>query len=230
MRLIDEMYLVAPGYGSRKMTEELKNNGEIVNRKKVQRLMRLMGLEVKYPKPRTTFSNKEHYKYPYLLKNLTITKPNQVWGTDITYIPMEKHFVYLVAIIDLYSRYVLSWEISENLESDFCIKALTAAFKNYGTPKIINSDQGTQYTSIAYTEIVKNHGVSISMSGRGRCWDNIFVERLWRSLKQEEVYLKCYETKVEAVNNINDYFYFYNNRRLHQSLKYKTPAFVYYNQ
>lgn len=229
MRIIDEVYLIAPGYGSRKMTEELKNNGEIVNRKKVQRLMRLMGLEAKYPKPRTTFSNKEHYKYPYLLKNLIITKPNQVWGTDITYIPMERQFVYLVAIIDLYSRYVLSWEISENLESDFCINALSKALKNYAAPEIINSDQGVQFTSIAYTELVKSHGISISMCGRGRCWDNIFVERLWRSLKQEEVYQKCYETKAEAMNDINNYFHFYNNRRLHQSLKYKTPAFIYYN-
>lgn len=221
MRIIDEQYLNTPFYGSRRMTEELKIKGEKVNRKKVQRLMRLMGIETMFPKPRTTFGNKEHYKYPYLLKNLIINKPDQVWGTDITYIPMKGQFVYLVAILDLYSRYVLSWEISENLESDFCISALNKALNNHRKPEIVNSDQGVQYTSIAYTELLKSHGISISMSGKGRCWDNIFVERLWRSLKQEEVYPKCYETKTEALNETSNYFNFYNNQRLHQSLNYK---------
>lgn len=227
MRLIDEQYLITPFYGSRRMTEVLKRKGEDVNRKRLQRLMRLMGIETMYPKPNTSIGNKEHYKYPYLLKNLIIRKPNQVWGTDITYIPVETGYLYLVAILDLFSRYVVSWSISDSLESDFCIYAVENALEK-GKPEIINSDQGTQYTSRGYTNLLKKNGVSISMSGRGRCWDNIFVERLWRSFKYEEVYLKGYSTGREAKEGTDWYFNFYNNERLHEKLCYMTPRVVHH--
>lgn len=224
--MIDEQYLIAPSYGSRSMTGELNNRGENVNRKRIQRLMRIMGLEAMYPKPKTSIGNKEHYKYPYLLKNLGIKAPNEVWGTDITYVPTEFGYLYLVAVLDIFSRYVVSWCISNSLESDFCIHAIKNALKK-GKPKILNSDQGCQYTSKAYVELLKANNISISMSGKGRCWDNIFVERLWRSFKYEEVYLKNYSTGKEAKEGIDGYFTFYNEKRVHSSLEYKTPKMVY---
>jgi putative transposase len=229
MRMIDEQYLITPFYGSRQMTQVLKTKGEFVNRKRLQRLMRMMGLEAMYPKPKTSIGNKEHYKYPYLLNGLTINAPNQVWGTDITYIPIESGFLYLVAILDLFSRYVISWVISDSLESEFCIDAVGRALKNGHKPKIMNSDQGTQYTSKAYTQLLKRNDIAISMSGRGRCWDNIFVERLWRSVKYEEVYLKNYSTGKEAQEGLDWYFDFYNNKRLHSKLNYKAPITVHFS-
>lgn len=228
MRMVDEQYLITPFYGSRRMAEILNSKGEIVNRKRLQRLMRIMGIEAMYPKPKTSIGNKEHYKYPYLLKDLKIYKPNQVWGTDITYVPTEAGYLYLVAILDLFSRYVISWGISNNLESDFCINALEKALGNKEKPEILNSDQGVQYTSKAYTSLLKKNQVAISMSGKGRCWDNIFVERLWRSFKYEEVYIKGYSTSKEAEDGADWYFNFYNNHRLHEKLGYTTPKKVHY--
>ena len=230
MKMIDQQYLITPFYGHRKMTEELKQNGEPVNKKRVLRLMKKMGLEAMYPKPRTSISNKEHYKFPFLLDNLKIVRPNQVWGTDITYIPVETGYLYLVAILDLFSRYVISWNISNNMESDFCIQALDDAFRKGVKPEIMNSDQGSQYTSKAWTESLRKQNVSISMSGKGRCWDNIFVERLWRSLKYEEVYPKNYSTGKEAKDGIDWYLDFYNNKRLHEKLAYNTPKGIYLKQ
>lgn len=227
MRMIDEQYLITPFYGSRRMTEVLKAKGEDVNRKRLQRLMRIMGIETMYPKPKP-IGNKEHYKYPYLLKEMKISRLNQVWGTDITYIPIETGYLYLAAILDLFSRYVVSWSISDSLESDFCIYAVENAIKNIGKPEIMNSDQGVQYTSKNYINLLKKHHISISMSGKGRCWDNIFVERLWRSLKYEEVYLKGYSTGKEAKEGTDWYFNFYNNDRLHEKLGYTTPRVVHY--
>lgn len=228
MRIIDELYLETPFYGSRQMTEQLKSMGESVNRKRIQRLMRIMGLEAMFPGPKTSIANKDDYKYPYLLKNLNIREPNEVWGTDITYIPIETGYIYLVAILDLYSRFVISWELSNTLESEFCVHAIENGLKLGKRPRIINSDQGSQYTSKAYTETLKKQGIEISMSGKGRCWDNIFVERLWRSFKHEEVYIKNYSTCKEAKDGAEWYFNFYNQKRLHSSLGYKTPQTVHY--
>lgn len=228
MKMIDKQYLITPFYGSRRMTEELKSKGEVVNRKRIQRLMKIMGLEAMYPKPNTSVNRKEDYKYPYLLKNLKIDKPNQAWGTDITYIPTETGFLYLVAVLDLFSRYVVSWGISDTLESDFCIHAVEKALTVIGKPEILNSDQGSQYTSKGYTSLLKKNGIAISMSGKGRCWDNIFVERLWRSFKYEEVYLKNYSTGKEVKEGTDWYFNFYNNNRIHAKLNYMTPKMVHY--
>jgi putative transposase len=224
MKMIDRQYMITPFYGSRRMTMMLKSQGECINRKRVQKLMRTMNIETMYPKPRTSINNKEHYKYPYLLDEHTLVKPNQVWGTDITYIPVEGGYLYLVAILDLFSRYVVSWEISDNMEIDFCIYAIKKALKTGMRPEIMNSDQGSQYTSKAWTDILKSSNIAISMSGKGRCWDNIFVERLWRSLKYEEVYLKSYLSGKEAKEGIDWYFNFYNTERIHEKLAYTTPA------
>jgi len=210
------------------MTNKLRKMGEEVNKKRVLRLMKSMGLVTMYPKPRFNAASKEDYKYPYLLRNLEITKPNQVWGTDITYIPMATGYLYLVAILDLFSRYVVSWVLSNNMEVDFCILALENALKTGFKPKIINSDQGVQFTSKAWTSILKQEGVEISMSGKGRCWDNIFVERLWRSVKYEEVYPKEYATTIEAEQGLSWYFNFYNLERIHTSLGLKVPKEVYF--
>jgi putative transposase len=226
MKLIDQQYLKTPFYGSRRMREFLKDSGYLVNRKHVQRLMRLMGIEVMYPKPNTSKPNKEHKIYPYLLKGLKVERPNQVWAVDITYIPMKKGFQYLVAIIDWFSRYVISWRLSNSLDTDFCIQALEEALK-FGKPEIFNSDQGSQFTSNDFTDVLKDHAIQISMDGKGRCIDNIFIERLWRSLKYEEVYLKAYSNGLEARTSIGQYMSFYNNERPHQSLKYKTPEEVF---
>jgi len=230
MVAIDKIYTKHPYFGSRKISAQLRKQAEwkYVGRNRVARLMRVMGIEAIYPKPRTSKPDVLHPKYPYLLKGLMIDAPNRVWCTDITYIPTEKGFVYLTAIMDWCSRYVLSWEVSNSLESSFCVSALERAIARYGTPEIFNSDQGCQYTSDVFTSILKEHGVKISMDGRGRCMDNIFIERLWRSVKYEEVYLKSYVTLPEARAALKEYFEFYNNERLHQSLDYRTPREVHF--
>ena len=221
MRRIDELYLQRPYFGSRRMADELN-----VNRKRVQRLMRLMGLEAIYPKPRTTLRNADHKIYPYLLRNLEITRPNQVWSTDITYIPMQSGFLYLTAVLDWYSRYVLSWRLSNSLDSTFCIEALEEALAG-GQPEIFNTDQGVQFTSVAFTSCLASRGVAISMDGRGRALDNVFIERLWRTVKYEEVYLKDYDDAWQAETSLREYFEFYCHDRRHQALDKRTPAEVY---
>lgn len=226
MRLIDQQYLRTPFYGSRNMTTWLRQQGYEVNRKRVQRLMRLMGLEAIYPKPRTSEAIKEHKKYPYLLRNVDIIRPNQVWSTDITYLPVAKGFMYLVAVIDWFSRYVLSWRLSNTMDSSFCLDALDDAFK-FGTPEIFNTDQGAQFTCRDFTGKLENKGILISMDGRGRALDNIFVERLWRSLKYEEIYIWNHETVLALEAGVNRYFGFYNLERPHQSLGNMTPNFIY---
>ena len=227
MRLIDQQYLDMPCYGSRKMTAWLRQEGYMVNRKRVQRLMRLMGIEAIYQKPNTSKPHPEHRIYPYLLRGVTIDRPNQVWATDISYIPMPRGFLYLVAIMDWYSRKVLSWRLSNTMETGFCIEALEDALAKYGQPEIFNTDQGSQFTSEAFTGVLKSHDVKISMDGRGRFVDNIFVERLWRSLKYENVYLNAYATGSEARHGIGEWFMKYNAIRLHESLGYRTPDQVY---
>ena len=229
MRLLDEQYTKTPFYGVPKMTEWLKRQGYAVNRKRVRRLMRLMGLEAVYPKPWTSKPAKDHKKYPYLLKDVVIERPDHVWSTDITYIRLKQGFIYLVAIMDWHSRYVLSWEISTTLDKAFCIRALEKAL-GLSSPGIFNSDQGSQFTSLEFTGLLERLGVAISMDGRGRAMDNIFVERLWRTVKYEEVYLKSYETVAEARESLARYFLFYNTERLHESLGYWTPREVYVNE
>jgi len=226
MRLLDEQYTRTPFYGIRRMTAWLQSQGCKVNHKRVQRLLRKMGLEAIYPKPRTTISAASHKIYPYLLRGTKIVRVNQVWSADITYIRLLQGFIYLVAIIDWYSRYVLSWEVSITLESDFCLSALESALE-IANPEIFNTDQGVQFTSHNFTGRLSEQEIRISMDGRGRALDNIFVERLWRSVKYEEVYLKDYENVIEARNGLSNYFSFYNRERLHQSLKYRTPESVY---
>jgi len=227
MRLIDEQYTRRPFYGVRKMTAWLKSVGEAVNKKRVRRLMRKMGLEAIYPKPNLSRANPEHKKYPYRLKGLKITRPNQVWGTDITYIRLTEGFVYLVAIIDWFSRYVLAWGLSVTLDVSFCLEALEQALR-IGRPEILNSDQGVQFTCREFTGRLESEKIRISMDGRGRAMDNIFTERLWRSVKYEDVYLKDYGTVPVAAQNLDGYFGFYNGERLHQALDYKTPAHIYF--
>jgi putative transposase len=222
-RRIDEQYLATPFYGSRRMTAELRLTGHQVNRKRVQRLMRLMGLEGLGPKPKTSQPAAQHRIYPYLLRGLAVDRPNQVWAADITYIPMARGFLYLVAVIDWYSRYVLAWRLSNTMDTSFCLDALEDALRK-GRPEIFNTDQGAQFTSAAFTDRLETAGVRISMDGRGRWLDNVLVERLWRSLKYEEVYLKAYANGLEARIGIGQWFRFYNERRPHQALGYKTPA------
>lgn len=229
MNEIHEIWTETPFYGYRRITAELRQQGYEVNRKRVQRLMNLMNLQALYPKPKTSCSNQQHMKYPYLLSGLKITRPDQVWATDITYIPMERGFVYLVALIDLYSRYIVSWKVSISLEAEFCLAMLESAL-NRSKPEILNSDQGCQFTSEAWTEMLKYHHVQISMDGKGRCMDNIYIERFWRSLKQEEIYLNPTDNVKQARQSIQDYMEFYNHRRLHQSLNYRTPAELYGSQ
>ena len=226
MRLLDEQYTRTPFYGVEKMTAWLRAQGQPVNRKRVRRLLRLMGLEAIYQKPRLSQAAAGQQIYPYLLRGVSILRVNQVWSTDITYIRLVGGFVYLVAVIDWYSRYVLSWEVSTTMESDFCLSALQRAL-HLSQPEIFNTDQGSQFMSTAFTGILKEHGISISMDGRGRALDNIFVERLWRSVKYEEVYLHDYEDVPQALTGLGEYFKFYNGERLHQSLAYKTPESVY---
>lgn len=226
MRLLDEQYTTTPFYGVARMTAWLRAQGFTVNPKRVRRLLRLMGLEAVYPKPRLSIANHQHKVYPYLLKGLAISRPNQVWATDITYIRLARGFAYLVAVMDWFSRRVLSWELSVNLDADFCVRALERALER-GRPDMFNSDQGSQFTSAAFTGVLLALDVAISMDGRGRVFDNIFIERLWRSVKYEEVYLKDYAGVEEARYGIGRYFDFYNNERLHQSLGYRTPTAVY---
>jgi putative transposase len=223
MRRLDELHMKWPFYGSRKLTLELRAEGHAINRKRVQRLMRQMGIESVAPKPDTSRPAPEHPVYPYLLKKLEITGPDHVWATDITYIPMARGFGYLVAIMDWYSRRVLSWRLSNTLDSGFCVEALQEALERFGAPKIFNSDQGAQFTADAFTSVLLERGVRISMDGKGRCLDNVFVERLWRSLKYEHVYLRVYDDLNEARASIAAYFEFYNHQRRHQALGYSTP-------
>jgi putative transposase len=229
MRLLDEQFTRTPFYGSRRMTVWLRRLGYVVNRKRVQRLMSLMGLEAMYPKPHLSHGVSTHEKYPYLLAELEVMRPNQVWATDITYIRMRAGFVYLVAIMDWFSRYVLSWQLSNTLEVSFCLEALEGALA-HGRPEIFNSDQGSQFTSQEFTSRLKQAAVRISMDSKGRVYDNIFVERLWRSVKYEEVYLKDYVTVPEVIEGLRDYFQFYNHERPHQALRYLTPAEVHFSQ
>ncbi len=226
MRLLDEQYTRTPFYGVERMTAWLKQQGYEVNRKRVRRLLRAIGLEALYPKPRLSEAQPGHRIYPYLLRDVEIERVNQVWSTDITYIRLWQGFVYLVAVMDWYSRYVLAWEVSVSLESSFCVSALEWALRQ-AQPDVFNSDQGSQFTSEVFTERLKERGIRISMDGRGRALDNIFVERLWRSVKYEEVYLKDYRSVQEAIQSLRAYFEFYNGERLHQSLNYETPATVY---
>ena len=227
MRLIDEHYTATPFYGSRRMAAVLARAGHPVGRRRVRRLMRLMGLAAIYPKPRLSLPGKDAERYPYLLRGVQITRPDQVWSADITYIRLRRGFVYLVAVIDWFSRRVLAWRVSLTLEADFCLEALEEALASRGAPEIFNSDQGSQFTSAAFTERLKQAGVRISRDGKGRALDNIFVERLWRSVKYEEVYLKDYAGVGQAVRSLGLYFDFYNHRRVHQALDYQTPAEVY---
>jgi putative transposase len=227
MRRIDEIHLQWPFYGSRKLCEALRHEGVQVNRKHMQRLMRLMGLESVAPKPSTSEPSPEHPVYPYLLRNLLVFRPNQVWAADITYIPMARGFAYLVAIIDWYSRRVLAWRLSNTLETSFCIDALKDALSRFPKPEIFNTDQGSQFTAEAFTKVLRGAGVTISMDGRGRCIDNVFVERVWRSLKYEEVFLHAYDDLDEARAGISRYFEFYNTVRPHQALGYRTPDAFY---
>jgi putative transposase len=227
MHLLDELYTNTPFYGSRRMRAMLLKMGYRVSRKRIQRLMRLMGLEAIYPKPNLSKPHPDHQIFPYLLRGIKITKSNQVWGTDITYIRLSHGWLYLIAIMDWFSRYVLSWALSTSLEADFCILALEKALTR-GLPEIFNSDQGSQFTSGEFIKTLKRHSIQISMDGKGRAIDNIFTERLWRSLKYEEVYLKDYKSVTEARQGIQAYLEFYNEERLHQSLNYRTPAEVYF--
>ncbi|WP_404379525.1 IS3 family transposase [Caenispirillum salinarum] len=228
MAAIDRHFLDMPYLGSRRMAALLRREGWSVGRKRVRRLMRLMGVQAVYRRPRTTVPHPEHRVYPYLLRTLVIDRPNQVWAADITYIPMRRGFLYLVAIMDWHSRKVLSWRLSNTMDADFCVAALEQALETYGPPEIFNSDQGSQFTSLAFTGTLKAAGVRISMDGKGRCMDNIFIERLWRSLKYEEVYLKAYTTGSEAKAGIGAWVQTYNERRPHQALAYATPDEVYW--
>jgi putative transposase len=226
-RMIDEEYTRHPFYGSRKMVIFLKTAGHDVNRKRVQGLMRTMGLAGMAPGPNTSRPHSEHKVYPYLLRGVSVIKPDQVWGTDITYIRLARGFAYLAVIMDWYSRRVLSWRISNTMEAAFCVDCLEEALRNHGKPEVFNSDQGSQFTSDAFTGVLKREKITISMDGRGRAFDNIFVERLWRSVKHEDVYLKGYTSMGELTAGLAEYFNFYNGERPHQSLGNLTPDVVY---
>jgi len=227
MKLMDRQFTETPFYGIRRMTAWLRSQGEQVNHKRVARLMRKMGLETIYPKPRTSIPADNIRRYPYLLSGVSIQAPNQVWSTDITYLRMSHGFLYLVVVMDWFSRYVLAWQVSNTMDVHFCLSALEAALR-WGQPQIFNSDQGSQFTSIAFTNRLEKQGIQISQDGRGRVFDNIFVERLWRSVKYEEVYLKDYSTVAIAIENLQSYFQFYNHQRLHQALNYQPPALVHF--
>lgn len=229
MNLIDQEYTAHPFYGSRRMTAWLCAQGHVLNRKRVQRLMQLMGLVAIYPKQNLSKSDKGHKKYPYLLRGVEAGFPRHIWSIDITYIKLSGGFAYCTAIIDWYSRYVVSWRVSNTVDSTFCLEALEEALQS-GKPEIFNTDQGVQFTSLAFTSVLERLGIKISMDGKGRALDNIFVERLWRSLKYEDVYLKDYESVKEARKGIDRYFYFYNNERLHQALGYRCPRNVFFGQ
>jgi putative transposase len=227
MRLLDKQYLKTPYYGSRKMAVALSAHGKAVNRKRVQRLMRIMGIEGLAPRRSTSRPAPGHRVFPYLLRNVEVTHADHVWSTDITYIPLSSGFVYLTAIMDWYSRYVLTWRLSNQLESSFCVEALEAALKKR-KPEIFNTDQGAQFTSLEFTSRLLDRAVAVSMDGRGRALDNVFIERLWRSLKYEEIYLKDYGTVDELYEGLTRYFDMYNHERFHQALDYRTPYQVYH--
>jgi putative transposase len=230
MRVIDEQFMETPWYGSRQMARCLRRRGYRVNRKRIQRLMREMGLAAIYQAPRTSAPHPEHRIYPYLLRNLAICRPNQVWCADITYIPMRRGFLYLVAIMDWYSRSVLSWRLSNTMDPGFCVDALREALAMYGPPDIFNSDQGSQFTSLEFTQVLKDAGAAISMDGKGRWMDNVFIERLWRSLKYECVYLWDFETGFDAQRMIGTWFSYYNMDRPHSVFDDKTPLEVYHER
>lgn len=227
MRRIDMLYLERPYYGSRRMTVALQHEGLEVNRKRVQRLMRLMGLEGMAPGPSTSRPHPEHPVFPYLLRHLPIVRPDQVWATDITYVPLERGWAYLVVIMDWFSRAVLAYRVSNTLGVEFCLEALEQALHHHGPPECFNSDQGAQFTAIEFVAVLLAHEVRISMDGKGRCLDNVFVERLWRSLKYEEVYPRAYANVHEAWAGISRWLHFYNHQRPHQALGYRTPMEVY---
>jgi putative transposase len=226
MRLIDEQYTACPFYGSRRMTAWLIQQGEAVNRKRLQRLMRLMGLEAIYPKPRLSLAGAGHRIYPYLLRGVTIERPDQVWSADITYVPMATGFVYLAATIDWYSRYVVAWRLSNTLDGSFCLEMLDEALSQ-GRAEVFNTDQGAQFTAEVFTGRLESARVAVSMDGRGRALDNVVVERLWRTVKYEDIYIQSYEEVPELRRGLGRYFVFYNHARLHQALGYRTPAAVY---
>lgn len=227
MKLMSRQYCVTPFYGYRKVTVWLQNQNFLINEKRVRRLLKIINWKTIYREPRTTISNKEHKKYPYLLKNLEITHKNQVWATDITYIPMEKGFMYLCAIIDLHTRFVLNWSVNNIMSAEWCTEVLQETIDKYGTPEIFNTDQGSQYTSDCHIKTLTDNNIKISMDGKGRAIDNIFIERLWRSVKYENVYLQSYKDGICLYKGLKDYFEFYNNERFHQSLNYETPAQMY---
>jgi putative transposase len=227
MRRMDELYLASPFYGSRRMVAVLRREGRVINRKRVRRLMRVMGLEAIYQKPNTSQGHPDHKLYPYLLRGLIIDRANQVWCADITYIPMARGFVYLVAVMDWFSRRVLSWRLSITMEADFCVEAVQEAMAKHGRPEIFNTDQGVQFTSAAFLDELETAGVRISMDGKGRFLDNIFIERLWRSLKYEDVYIKAYGSVAEARRSLGEWLAFYNDVRPHQSLGYRTPREIF---
>ena len=227
MRLIDEQFLQTPFFGSRQMMRWLRRQGHLVDRKRVRRLMRKMGLTPIYQAPRTSWANPDHKVYPYLLRDMTIDRPNRVWCADITYIPMRRGFLYLVAIMDWHSRKVLSWRLSNTMDASFCVEALNEAFSLYGKPAIFNTDQGSQFTSLAFVDAVRQAGVAVSMDGKGRWMDNVFIERLWRSLKYECVYLHAPETGAQARAEIGRWIDFYNHQRPHSTFDGRTPDEVY---
>jgi putative transposase len=227
MRCIDELYLAYPFYGSRQMTRALRREGHTINRKRVQRLMRLMGLEAIYQKPNLSRPNLAHKIYPYLLRHLAVMRPNQVWATDITYVPIRGGCIYLCAVIDWFSRRVLAWELSNTLDATFCVRAVERAIAAHGVPEIFNTDQGCQFTSREFTQPLLDLGVKLSMDGKGRALDNVFVERLWRSVKYEEIHLRGYVSGVDAYAHLERYFDFYNHRRPHSSLDDRTPDEAY---
>lgn len=229
MRQIDEIHLMYPFYGSRKIRNELWVKGYDIGRDRVRRLMRRMGVEALYVKPRLSLANIGHVKYPYLLRGLEITKANHVWATDITYIPMDRGFCYLVAIMDWASRKVLAWRLSNTLDSTFCVDALEEAIAKYGCPEIFNTDQGSQFTAEIFTTALRANNIAISMDGKGRWMDNVFIERLWKSVKYEDIYLKAYTSMAEVRNGLVSYFNFYNEKRWHNSFDKKTPDMVYYD-
>ena len=226
MRLLDAEYTAHPFLGSRRLTVWLRGQGEPVNRKRVQRLLRLMGLEAIYPKPKLSAPGRGHRIYPYLLRDVKIERPDQVWSTDITYVPLTQGFMYLAAILDWYSRYVVAWRLSNTLDGSFCLDMLEEALSR-GRPEVFNTDQGVQFTAQAWTGRLEAAGVAVSMDGKGRCLDNVFVERLWRSVKYEDIYLRGYDGVPELHEGLGRYFPFYNEERPHQSLAYQTPAVVY---
>ncbi len=226
MRLLDQEYTAHPFLGSRRLTQWLLAQGEVVNRKRVQRLMRVMGLEAIYPKPKLSAAGRGHRIYPYLLRNVRIERPDQVWSTDITYVPLARGLMYLAAIIDWFSRYVLAWRLSNTLDGSFCLEMLDEALRR-GRPEVFNTDQGVQFTAAAWTSRLESAGVAVSMDGKGRCLDNVFVERLWRTVKYEDIYLWRYEAVPQLQQGLGRYFPYYNEARQHQALDYRTPAAVY---